>query len=524
MSLSGDLGTAGPARSGPGRRSGVHNVRVSSARTARAAASLLIAASLVCLVLAVWFDLHTDPHGPGVDYATGRGSMYVLIGVVQTAMALLILRRDRQQGFGWGLIGAGFFWATDGLSQSYAEFGIRADHALPGVTLAVWSLMRLGSFLPLTVALQLYLFPTGRFLPGRWRVVGWVGVCAMVLSSLVVLVTPMTTPEGVHLPPDVDPNAGALPLPESVGAVMQAFTGALTVLGFVLSMVSVVVRYRRSRDLERDRMRWLLWSVVVVALLIVVPPLLEISYGDAFIFVVALVPSIGMTIAILDPGLVSIEELLGRTVVYAALAVVILLADLLVLAVLTNVLGDSLSQRQVVLVVLLVSVLLYGPLRQRLVRGVQRVMLGARTDPFDVVAGLGSTLESTEEGPEQLAAVAGAVADAFRVRYVAIEVDRGSGERLIATHGVTPEQTRSVPIVYRGADVGRIVLPARGLRSRLSRRDDQAALARIAELLRITDDAAQAVYNLQLRRLRIGDRDLLTVEIEEQEQHLRDLT
>ncbi|MEN0084984.1 MAG: hypothetical protein AAGC66_09470 [Leifsonia sp.] len=54
-------------------------------------------------------------------------------------------------------------------------------------------------------------------------------------------------------------------------------------------------------------------------------------------------------------------------------------------------------------------------------------------------------------------------------------------------------------------------------------RDDQTASARIAELLHITDDAAQAVYNLQLRRLRVGQRDLLETEIEELEQHLRDL-
>ena len=33
------------------------------------------------------------------------------------------------------------------------------------------------------------------------------------------------------------------------------------VVGLLVAMASVVVRYRRSRGLERDRMRWLLWSV-----------------------------------------------------------------------------------------------------------------------------------------------------------------------------------------------------------------------------------------------------------------------
>ena len=30
-------------------------------------------------------------------------------------------------------------------------------------------------------------------------------------------------------------------------------------------MLTVVVRYRRSRGVERDRMRWLLWGVLVMA-------------------------------------------------------------------------------------------------------------------------------------------------------------------------------------------------------------------------------------------------------------------
>mgnify|MGYP006184254415 CR=1 FL=1 len=36
-----------------------------------------------------------------------------------------------------------------------------------------------------------------------------------------------------------------------------------------------------------------------------------------------------------------------------------------------------------------------------------------------------------------------------------------------------PAQTRTLPITYRDASVGRLVLPARGLRSRLSRRDER---------------------------------------------------
>ena len=141
-------------------------------------------------------------------------------------------------------------------------------------------------------------------------------------------------------------------------------------------------------------------------------------------------------------------------------------------ALLSHTLG-GLDQRRLVTVVLLVTALGYGPLRHRLYAVVQVWILGSRGNRYDVMAGLAASLESVEDGPAQLGAVARAVAEAFGVGYVSVEVDRPGGERLTATIGDRPVEVRTLPITYRDTVVGRLVLPVRGLRSRLSTKDEK---------------------------------------------------
>ena len=54
----------------------------------------------------------------------------------------------------------------------------------------------------------------------------------------------------------------------------------LSFVAFVVPMVTVVVRYRRSRGVERDRMRWLLWSVLTLALTVSATLLLELGWFE----------------------------------------------------------------------------------------------------------------------------------------------------------------------------------------------------------------------------------------------------
>jgi signal transduction histidine kinase len=509
---------AGPVPGGPGRSQRVpQNDPVSTpGAPGRWSAAVLPLLSVALLVVTVAYDVLTPSTGPGVELAPGYGWPYAGIGLVFGVCCGVVLWHDARQPLGWGLGAVALLWGVDGWAQAYVRFGISVDDVSPGVNAALWILNRFGAFLPATVAVLLVLFPTGRFLAGAWGRISQVALVAMTLAALVVVLAPANGRVGdVALPPGVDLDAGSVPMSPDLVDVAIPVVGLLTIAGLLVSMATVGVRYRRATGLDRDRLRWLLWSVVAMAVVIGLSAVSDLGAArDASIFVIASLPPVAITIGIVRPTLVPVVDLLNGTVVFAVLSAVLVVVDLGVVAALDLVLDDSLDQRQVVLIVLLLTVLLYGPLRQRLTAVVRRLVFGERGRPYDVVAGLASTLEQADDGEEQLAVVAEAVASAFGISYVCLEVDRAHGERLVATHGTAPSEVRTLPITYRGEDVGRVVLPVRGLRSRLSRRDEQL----LGDLAR---QAATAVRTSQLADELQENRERLVAAREEERRRIR---
>ncbi|WP_203752312.1 sensor histidine kinase [Cellulomonas chitinilytica] len=488
-----------------------------AARWTRAAEVAVLVAAVGALLVCIALDLRAPAQGPGPALAGGPGWPYAALGLALVVLALVIVEHDPRHRFGPALAALGLFWSLDGVAQSYVGFAVRADGSLAGADTALWVLNRLGAFLPATVAVLLMIFPTGRFLPGRWGVVCRIALGAMLVAACVVLMSPMGTGD-VPLPADVDADAWTLPLPPSFTAAIAPVALAAQAVGFLVAMASVVVRYRRSRGVERDRLRWLAWSVLVMAILLPLTLVSELAVVQSIVLLlVVLLPAAAMTVGIVDPDLVPVEDLLRRTTLYGALSLVIVAVDLAVLAALTTLLGSALDQRQVVLLVLVLTAVLYGPLRQQLSRLVRRVMLGRRADPYDAIAGLASTLETTDDAAGQLAAVTRSVADAFGIGFVSVEVDRPGGEHLVASYGARPDQTRTLPITYRDAPIGRLVLPARGLRTRLSGHDEKL----LGDLVRQAATAARA--SRMADELQLGRERMVLAREEERRRIRRDL-
>ncbi|HEY7130707.1 MAG TPA: hypothetical protein VH440_00570, partial [Candidatus Limnocylindrales bacterium] len=222
-------------------------------------------------------------------------------------------------------------------------------------------------------------FPDGH-LPGpRFRLP--VVITILLVAAATVLITIGPTRPGS----DAAPNPLAIPgLPYEVADLGQALGGLSVLLAFLLAVAAVVVRFRRSRGVERAQMKWLLASMTVMAVLF--PISWGTDYGPsdlldlASVFSGALMP-VAIGIAILRYRLYDIDRIISRTLGWAVLTAilvavfaVVVVGSQAVLAPVTE--GNTLA----VAVSTLAAAALFQPLRRRVQGIVDRRFDRARVD------------------------------------------------------------------------------------------------------------------------------------------------
>ena len=372
------------------------------------------------------------PRGPGVELAPGSGWPYALNGA---GLRRLLGGRAAARPAPGVRLGAGLARRSSGRSTAFAVLRPLRHPApttpWPGMTLALWFLNRFGAFLPLTVAVLLLIFPTGRFLAGPWGV----GQAA----------------RGAPWPAGAVRDAWRPPTAASTGPAARAWTST--------PARSRCPRGRRRGGARRGRGRrspacsssdGRRWSSGTAA------PAGSSGTGCAGC------SGRSMAMAVVDRALAALRVLadrrhrdvprhgaagrrddrrhrpaharLGRATcstapcVFALLSVVLIAVDLAVRGAAHVLLGDSLAQRQVVLVVLLLTAVLYGPLRQRL--SALRAAAGprrARTTPTTSWPGSPPPSRPPTRDRSSSRRSPRAVASAFGVGFVSVEVDRAGG-------------------------------------------------------------------------------------------------
>jgi signal transduction histidine kinase len=334
------------------------------------------------------------------------------------------------------------------------------------------------------IFLFFFLFPDGRFMP-RWT--RW----AAIVGTLLVL-------PAVFIP-TLDTRYPLL--------MILYFLGFLGVCVF-----AQVYRYRRvSGPAERQQTKWVVFGsivalvglsgLVIAGVSIPQPdPLVRLVLDTAIYLFMLLIPlSIG--VAVVRYRLWDIDTLINRALVYGALTALVIG----VYVVVVGGLGAFLQARGNLLVSLFaagVVALMFAPLRDRLQRGVNRLMYGERDDPYAVISRLGQRLEATLEPHAVLPAVAETVAHALKLPHVAIELKRGGEYETAAQRGRPMGEALRLPLVYGSETIGRIVLSPRAPGESFGP-SDRRLLDDLARQVGIAAHAVRLTNDLQRSRERL---------------------
>ncbi|MFI5274653.1 MAG: hypothetical protein ACHQ4H_16595 [Ktedonobacterales bacterium] len=239
-----------------------------------------------------------------------------------------------------------------------------------------------------------------------------------------------------------------------------------------------VYRYRRvSSTAQREQTKWVVlgitsglggYLIVLTALNIVMPAaaatpggMIIALAGDALVYGALLLIPLSIGIAMLRSHLFDVDLLINRALVYGTLTACV--ASVYVLIV--GSLGVLFQMRANVAVSLLASgvvAVLFQPLRERLQRGVNRLLYyGQRDEPYAVISRLSQRLEATLAPEAVLPGVTELVAQAIKLPYVAIAVKAAGQLDIAASYGTPGGEPLTLPLVYQTETIGELLLAPR---------------------------------------------------------------
>jgi class 3 adenylate cyclase len=334
--------------------------------------------------------------------------------------ALLLYRRPGHR-LGWLLAGIGLLALLGGSANEYVlavtrSGGLATDFLAWLVWLSNWFWWPVAGgvfvFLPL-------LFPDGRPPTARWWWVAMLGVVAIL--GLVLTSAFQERYEATILGeiPSIENPLGIEGLTNAEGGVLNEIPSWILLAAFVGAVVSMAVRYRRSRGVERLQLKWfsyavglmLSWTLLGEVLWVSVLGHDDVLGGSVLPFglLLTFIP-ITIAVAILRYRLFAIDRIISRTVAYA-LVVAILTGGYLGVVVGVGAVvdtwapsvGGGLDLPLPILATALIAIA-FQPVRRRALGLANRWVYGKRRTPYEALAGVGG--DSLEELLPQIARLA----------------------------------------------------------------------------------------------------------------------
>jgi signal transduction histidine kinase len=377
----------------------------------------------------------------------------------------LIVSRHPRHPIAWILNLSGGLSGVTFLAFAYWLLGTAGGGALPGVAIAFW--LDLWIWIPATIlptTFLLLLFPAGRLPSARWRPVAGCAGLGLAAGTLGIALHPR--PPIAPIPP-VNPFG----IPGGAAAMDLLLSGAFVLLavGTLGALAALVVRFRRARGIERAQLQWLAYASGLGGLIITLssvlsavwptePALAELGIISSQVALSLIAIAVG--IAILRYRLYDIDLLINRTLVYGTLSAAVVGLYVLLVGTLGALFQSSGNVVLAVLATGLVA-LVAQPLRTRLQRSVNRLMYGARDDPYTVLSHLSQQLKTTLAPPAVLPRIVVAVAQTLKLPYVALALQHEGGLEIAAAYGRPAGDPLRLPLVYQAETIGHLLVAPR---------------------------------------------------------------
>jgi hypothetical protein len=289
----------------------------------------LSAALLLAGVILAIADPHSggpaDPSsaGPTLDDRVASGAVAfaifeaVIFSVLAGAGAIVAARRPRNP-IGWLFGVAALCLAVLMLGDAlywHAAFGDPGPH--PTAEVALWfenwawipALVALFSLVPL-------LFPTGAPPSPSWRFVGWVAGT----TGIVTLVATAFSPGPLQ-------NTGWVTNPVGLGGLglrtLSDVSFVIWLASALAAVVSLVVRFRRSRGVERQQLKWVTTAGCLLVVSFPASALLDNRVSEvagwACLLFALLGLAVAVSVALLRFRLYDLDVVINRALVYGAL-------------------------------------------------------------------------------------------------------------------------------------------------------------------------------------------------------------
>ncbi len=422
--------------------------------------------------------LHDVPVGP----ASGPARPLLIVGSLILALAMYVLNARPKEPAAVALfcLGAGLASAGASTVLGWEVSDIAARPALFAAGRAVGY----GSFISIVYGVCLFAltYPREPAMVVRrpWLLsAGYLWLLVALVPEPVMVLAGAATTRRLRLLYDIGPIV-ILPI---VVAAAVAVGGTLW-------------RSRRDRAVRRDV--GLLAGGACASLFLfgavnVSGSILDVAYPEP-VYLLALLPlPVAASYGVLRRGAFELRSLVGRSLTYAI--VVVVLVSLYVVAVASLQRAFRVGDFAASIPAAAAVAVGFAPLLTAVQRKVERVLYGARRDPYVVLADVGHEVQASADPVDALERLVGALADALRLPWVAVVT---SESEVVASVGERRPDLVTSPLVHQGNVLGTLEVSTRSVGDAFTDAELQllravaAQAATAADAVRLTDALARS--------------------------------